>query len=192
MNNSIVLSIGKKIREIRTQQKLKLTDIADKAGISKGLLSRIENGRTIPSLPVLLHIIKVLDIDYSGFFEGIDNPQLSSYIVKRREEYTHLEKEEAVGFSYFSILSEGFGNVAMQVNILELEPDAKREKVTTDGYTYLYILQGKVDYLLNDEIVHLEEGDSLLFNATIPHVPQNNTPSPAKLLVLYIISSEKK
>ncbi len=191
MNNNILLSIGRKIRDIRIQQNQKLINIAEKAGISKGLLSQIENGRTIPSLPVLLQIIKILQTDYADFFEGLENQQTDTYILKRKKDYTHLEKEESEGFNYLSILSECFGNVAIQVNILELQPNAKRERVTTDGYTYLYILQGEIDYLIGNEKVHLTDGDSLFFNATIPHVPQNNTHQPAKILVLYILSSEK-
>ena len=85
MNHSVLLSIGKKIREIRISKKIKLVDVAKQAEISKGLLSQVENGRTIPSLPVLLQIIKVLGIDYSVFFEGIDTPSSSPYILKRKE-----------------------------------------------------------------------------------------------------------
>ena len=191
MNHSVLLSIGKKIREIRISKKIKLVDVAKQAEISKGLLSQVENGRTIPSLPVLLQIIKVLGIDYSVFFEGIDTPSSSPYILKRKENYTHFEKEDAIGFNYFSVLSESISNVAIQVNILELEPNAKREKVITDGYTYLYIIQGQIEYFLDEEMMELHEGDSLFFNGQIPHVPRNNTDSLAKILVLYMLSPEK-
>lgn len=191
MNNTVLLSIGKKIREIRTSKKIKLIDLAASAQISKGLVSQIENGRTIPSLPVLFQIIKALEIDYPSFFEGIDNHSSNQIILKRKEEYSPIEKEEAIGFNYFSILAESIGNVALQFNILELKPEAQRNKVVTNGYTYLYILQGDIDYLLDDELVALHEGDSLFFNGTIPHVPQNNSNSIARILVLYMLSSEK-
>ena len=77
------------------------------------------------------------------------------------------------------------------MNILELEPNAKREKVITDGYTYLYIIQGQIEYFLDEEMMELHEGDSLFFNGQIPHVPRNNTDSLAKILVLYMLSPEK-
>ena len=191
MNHGVLLSIGKKIREIRVNKKIKLVDAAQQAKISKGLLSQVENGRTIPSLPVLLQIIKVLGVGYSVFFEGIDNPASSPYLLKKKEDYTYFEKEDAIGFNYFSVLSESIGNVAMQVNILELEPNAKREKVITDGYTYLYIIQGQIEYYLDEEMMELHEGDSLFFNGQIPHVPENNTGSTAKILVLYMLSPDK-
>lgn len=188
MNTTILLTVSKKVREIRMNKKIKQVDLATKAQISKGLLSQIENGRTIPSLPVLLQIIKALEIDYSTFFEGIENQTSGRFIYKQKEDYQRVEKEEAVGFNYFSILSESFGNIALQFNILELAPNAQREKVATNGFTYLYILQGEVDYLLDDETVCLSEGDSLLFNGNIPHVPLNHSGSVARIFVLYILS----
>ena len=191
MNHSALLSIGKKVREIRTGKKIKLIEVAEKAGISKGLLSQVENGRTIPSLPVLLQIIKVLGVDYSVFFEGIDDPTNSPYILKKKEDYTPFEKEDAIGFNYFSVFSQSVNNMAIQVNILELTPRAKREKVVTNGYTYLYILEGEIEYLLDEQSMELCEGDSLFFNGQIPHVPKNNSNSNAKILVIYMLSPDK-
>jgi len=191
MSTTILLAIGKKVREIRINRKMKLVDLAIEARISKGLLSQIENGRTIPSLPVLLQIIKAIGVDYSVFFEGIENQTSGKFFFKRKKDYTRVEKEEAVGFHYFSILSESIGNVALQFNILELEPNARREKVITNGFTYLFMLQGEVEYLLDGEVLTLCEGDSLFFNGNIPHVPLNNSASVVRIFVLYILSSEK-
>lgn len=189
MNSTILLSIGKKVHEIRTSKKMKLVELAALANVSKGLLSQIENGRTIPSLPVLLQIIKALDIGYSAFFEGIENQPAGNYILQRKEHYTRIEKEEARGFSYFSILSESIGNMALQFNMLELGPNAEREKVITNGYTYLFLLQGEVNYILEKEVLTLREGDSLFFNGNIPHVPRNDSGFPARILVVYMLSS---
>lgn len=191
MTSSILSGISKKIKATRTSKMLKLTEVAEKAKISKGLLSRIENGRVIPSLPVLLQIIKTLEVDYATFFDGIDNDLNSGYLLIRKENYERIEKEDAIGFQYFSILSESAGNVSLDFNILELSPNAQREKVTTQGYTYLFLISGSIEYILNDEVLVMNEGDSLFFNATIPHVPRNTTTKTAKIFVLYIISPEK-
>ena len=191
MTNSILSHISKKIKAIRTNKMLKLTEVAEKAKISKGLLSRIENGRVIPSLPVLLQIIKTLEVDYATFFEGIDNDLNSGYLLIRKADYERIEKEDAIGFQYFSILSQSVGNVSLDFNILELTPNAQREKVTTQGYTYLLLISGSIEYILNDKVILLNKGDSLFFNATIPHVPRNTTTETAKIFVLYIISPEK-
>lgn len=190
MGNKSLLLIGKKLKEIRIQKKIKLVELAVKAKISKGLLSQIENNRAIPSLPVLLQIINALEIDYSSFFKEIESQTSSELIYKKKEDYSKINKEESVGFEYFLIFSENIGNVNFQFNILELKPEAKRNKVTTDGYTYLYMLHGEVKYKVGKDSYILKEGDSLFFNGNIPHVPHNNTNEIAKIFVLYILAAK--
>ena len=57
-----LIGIGKRIKEIRKAGNNTISDVATKAGVTAGLISSVENGRTIPSLPVLLKIIDSLDI----------------------------------------------------------------------------------------------------------------------------------
>ncbi len=188
MNSNILLLIGRKLKDIRIQKKIKLVKLASKAKISKGLLSQIENNRTIPSLPVLLQIINVLEIDYSSFFEGIENQTSTQLVFIRKEDYTRIEKEDAIGFQYLSILSENINHVNFQFNILELKPDARRDTVLTNGYTYILMLTGEVEYIVGENSFILNEGDSLFFNGSVPHVPRNYSGKTATLFVLYILS----
>lgn len=189
MNEQIYLRIGKRIKEIRLENRITLKEIALEAGVSKGLLSKIENGRTIPSLPVLIQIIKVLKTDLSQFFEGISNEIAYSYIHKKAIEYEPEQKENAEGFQYFSILNTSVTNAVFQSVLLKLSPGAKREKVVTDGFTFLYLIEGTVNYLLGNEMITLETGDSLFFDGKIPHVPQNAADSTAIILVIYLLKT---
>lgn len=189
--NYTLVKIGKKVREFRNEKNLKLIEVASKAGISKGLLSKIENGRTIPSLPVLLQIVKALEVDLSSFFEGVEESASYQFIHCKKEDYQALQKEDSVGFNYFSIMNDSFSNIAFQTALLELSPNAQREKVTTDGYEFLYLLDGEVDYWLGQEAVSLNTGDSLFFNGRIPHVPQNKTNKVARILVIYMLTADK-
>ncbi|WP_394801049.1 helix-turn-helix domain-containing protein [Niabella ginsengisoli] len=64
-----------------------ITTIAGKADVSNGLISRIENGRTIPSLPVLLSIVNALGVPVADFFKDIpaSNEKNISYHVKKNK-----------------------------------------------------------------------------------------------------------
>ena len=96
-----LLNIGKRIKEIRKDKQLIISDVADKAGVSNGLISRIENGRSFPSLPVLLNIIGALNIEVSSFFDGMEKSASKKYIVTRKNETYEIHKEvEAEGFIY--------------------------------------------------------------------------------------------
>ncbi len=187
MINPVIGGIGKKIRKIRQEKQIKLHELAEEAQISKGLLSKIENNRTIPSLPVLISIIKALKEEMSAFFEGIDISGENPVIYKKKSEHYSFEKEEALGFIYHFILEKTLFNQSIEAVILELLPNSKREKVTTDGFEFKYILKGNVEYHLGDDIIEMEEGDSLLFNGNIPHVPVNKSDKPASMLVIYLL-----
>lgn len=191
MGAGLYLRIGKKIREIRQENKTTLVEIATKANVSKSLLSKIENGRTIPSLPVLLQIVKALDTDLNNFFSDISDDISYGYMHKKAEDYTFYQKEDSEGFSYYSILNESVQNMAFQSSLLRLEPGAKREKVVTDGFTFIYLIDGDVDYLLDKDVISFKTGDSLFFDGKIPHVPQNNSTKTAILLVIYLLTTNK-
>ncbi|WP_170154592.1 helix-turn-helix domain-containing protein [Mangrovibacterium diazotrophicum] len=188
MNNEDVHYVGKRIKEIRLQKEMKLVDLAIKSGISKGLLSRIENGRTIPSLPVLFNIITTLNENPSSFFETMGQGSNSPfYMLLKKEEYSAIEKEDSVGFNYFSIFSRSFSDFTFNAVLLLLEPDAKREMVTTDGMEFIYLASGNIEYKLGDETISMEEGDSLFFDGRVPHLKINNSEQTARILVIYLL-----
>lgn len=181
-----LIGIGKHIKKIRKENQFTISDIASKANVSNGLISRIENGRTIPSLPVLLSIIASLDTPVSLFFENLGTENNAKFIVNRNKEYTDIEKEiDAEGFSYKFIFSKQLSAIGFEAVLLEVKPNSKREKIITDAFEFKYILNGEITYQIDNEEILLNEGDSLFFDGRIPHVPINNTTVSCKMLVIY-------
>ena len=186
--NLYLLQIGKKIKETRISNGNVIREIAKKANVSKGLVSKIENGRTVPSLPVLISIINALDVNLSDFFRDIEPITTSDFIHIKERDFTLIEKEKSEGFVYHHIHNQDFRGFSFASDLLEIYPDATREFVTTDGYEFLYMLDGYVDYHLGDKKLKLKKGDSLFFNGQIPHLPENLNDEVAKLLVVYILT----
>jgi transcriptional regulator with XRE-family HTH domain len=183
-----ISNIGKRIKEIRLSREQKLVDVAIKSGVSKGLLSRIENGRTIPSLPVLLDIISALGEKPGGFFESIDYSSGSLfYKLIKKNEYLPIDKEDSVGFNYYSIVSKSFSETTFNAVLLELEPHASRELVTTDGMEFIYLVSGTINYQLGNTTLLMEEGDSLFFDGRVPHLKINKSGETARILVIYLL-----
>ena len=181
-----LIGIGKRIKEIRKNGNLTISEIAMRAGVTSGLISRIENGRTIPSLPVLLKIISSLDIEVTDFFSGLPQANGYKYIISRKEENTVIEKEDdAVGFSYSYIFGKQINSLGFEAVLLQVHPNSKREKVHTDAYEFKYMLSGECYYVIDDEEVLLKEGDSIFFDGRIAHVPENRSENTATILVLY-------
>ena len=181
-----LIGIGKRIKEIRKKENHTISHIAQRAEVTNGLISRIENGRTIPSLPVFLKIINALDIEVTEFFKGIPQVNGSGYIVSRKEENEPIEKEdEAVGFAYTHIFGKQLSSMGFEAVLLKIEPDSQREKVTADAYEFKYVLNGECHYIIGQDEIFLREGDSIFFDGRVPHVPVNREKKVLVMLVIY-------
>lgn len=190
MENEIIVQISQKIKSLRKENGLTLQDVAERAGVTKGLISQIENSRTIPSLLVLMQIIKALEVDLNSFFNNISlEGREAPILVLRKEEYRKFEKETASGYSYERIVTRKLKSGAVDFVILEIQPGSERDYVTTDAFEFKYILQGNVTYHFRDQTIILNEGDSMLFDGRLEHNPVNKGDIPVKMLVVYFFEN---
>lgn len=185
----MLIQISNKIKNLRKSKNFTVQELADKAGVSKGLISQIENSRTIPSLLVLIQIIKALEIDFTEFFGDLSmNEKGLNILVKRQDDYTFFEKETAKGYNYYRIFTKSFSNTTIDIVLLEVMPGSKRDYVTTDAYEYKFMVSGSITYDFNGQRILLNEGDSILFDGNIAHNPINESDKPAKMLVIYFFN----
>lgn len=193
MEENTLLQISNHIKDKRREKNITIQELAQKANVSKGLISQIENSRTVPSLIVLIDIIKALEIDFNDFFKDIHTKNgQPSILVKRKSDYEPFEKENSIGFYYHRIFTQYINQSTVDIIILELEPGAERPLMETDAYEYKYVLKGGISYKFNDEIIDLNEGDSILFDGRIPHTPQNPGKETALILVVYFFEEKNK
>ena len=187
MNEELLLLIGDKIKTKRTQKNITLEQLARKAGVSKGLISQIENNRTVPSLPVLFNIIQSLEENLPSFFEGMQNGHSrNNILLVRKGKERHFTKEPVKGFSYKRILTRSMVSQATDVVLLELKKKAaRRQMIRTEAFECKYLLKGKVEYQIEKETIILQEGDTLFFDGRAPHRVRNIGTSDARILVLY-------
>jgi transcriptional regulator with XRE-family HTH domain len=187
LDNEVIARIAQKIRATRLKKNLTIQELADRTKVSKGLLSKIENSRTLPSLPVFVTLIQSLDISLKEFFEDMVLINGKEYLLVKKENYQAVDREGRPGFNYHYILSQNLAVSTMEAVLLTLEPGAKGRPTTTDGYEFKYMISGSCEYQINNEVVILEEGDSIYFDASIPHLPVNSSRKKAVMLVIYFI-----
>ena len=193
MEEDILIQISNRIKERRREKNITVQELAVRANVSKGLISQIENSRTIPSLMVLIEIIKALEIDLNEFFKDIRSKSDDlPILVKRKTDYEHFEKEHALGFHYQRIFTKSINPGTIDIVILELEPGATRPLVETDAFEYKYVLSGEIEYQFNEEKIILSQGDSMLFDGRIPHTPKNLGTTTASMLVIYFFEEKGK
>jgi len=187
IDNEVVSRIAQKIRMHRLEKNLTVQELAKRSHVSKGLLSKIENSRTIPSLPVFITIIQSLEISLKEFFREMVLSNGKNYLLVKKDQAVPMHREDRTGFKYHYLLSQNLTNGTMEAVLLSIEPGAKGNPTTSDGYEFKYVLKGTCDYLINEEVVSLEEGDALYFDASIPHLPVNNTKKRVEMLVIYFM-----
>ncbi|NDC40835.1 MAG: helix-turn-helix domain-containing protein [Chitinophagia bacterium] len=186
MEGAYMLEISKKIKKKRVEKDLTVQELANKSGVTKGMISQIENGRSIPSLPVLFKIISSLDMAVNDFFadmtSGIKDEPV---IVRKNSDYEDFQKEDAVGFFYKRIFVQDVPGSTVDFVLLTLEPGATRPQVQTAALEYKYVISGSVSYIINGNTYELHTGDSIFFNGMMPHVPQTIGEQPAVMLIVY-------
>ncbi|MBL0744523.1 helix-turn-helix domain-containing protein [Chryseolinea lacunae] len=187
IDNEVVTRIAQKIRSTRLEKNLTIQQLATRTHVSKGLLSKIENSRTIPSLPVFITLIQSLEISLKEFFQDMVLMHGKDYLFVKKGDYRNMERERREGFNYHYILSQTIPHCTMEALILTLEPGAKGRTVPTEGFAFKHILAGTCDYQIHDETFTMEEGDSLYLDASVPHLPLNKTRKNAVMLVVYFI-----
>lgn len=187
IDNEVVLRIAQKIRSTRLEKNMTIQQLATRTKVSKGLLSKIENSRTVPSLPVFITLIQSLDISLKDFFRDMVLVTGKNYLLVKKDQYASVEREGRTGFNYQYILSQTLTTCTLEAVLLELEPGATGRPSTTDGYEFKYIISGSCEYQINNETLALEEGDSIYFDASVPHLPINRSKRKVVMLVIYFI-----
>ncbi len=188
MNEDLILLIGEKIKSKRTQKKITVETLANKAGVTKGLISQIENNRTVPSLPVLFNIIQALNEDLKTFFEDMHVHFTNGHVlIIRKGEEKPFEKEPVRGFTYKRILTKSLVTQAIDIAVLELKRGAGRKQmITTDAFECKHILKGKIEYQIEKEKFTLEAGDTLFFDGRARHRVKNIGQGEAAILIVYL------
>lgn len=184
--NEDLMVLGGRLREIRKEKRLTLQQLAERTGLTAGLLSKIENLRTSPSLSVLSDLARELGTDMADLFlsadQGGGNRKWRHFPAGS---FRKIDREENCGFCYKLILESRLSGDRQQVMLVEVDPGARREAVSGDGNEILYMISGRLNYRVGNDVIELGPGDVLFFDSSVPHVPENPGPGKAVLLAVY-------
>lgn len=175
-------SVGRKIRELRNSADLSLKTLSEKSGLNINTLSLIENGKTSPSVSTLQQLARALVVPITAFFE--------SEPVEKRIVYTHHDDRPGVNIlkGFMENLGLDLRDHAIQPFILTLQPGAGDSDplIIHTGHEFIYCLTGKVDYEIEGNQYPLNPGDSLVFEAHLPHKWQNKYETESQILLVLV------
>lgn len=177
-----VVSVGQRLRKIRILRGLSLRALAERSGLNINTLSLIENERTSPSVSTLQQLAQSLQVSITEFFQTDHG---SKKLVHQKQ-----GERSQVAFKHNTMedLAAGMPRFGAEPIIVTLEPDADSGKkpIVHTGREFIYCLDGRISYTVDNENYLLESGDSLIFEAYLPHQWKNIDSTPSRvLLVLY-------
>lgn len=177
-------AIGREIRTLRQRQSLSVADLASETGLSLGMLSKIENGNTSPSLTTLSAIAQALGVPITSFFRGYETRR-SAVHTKAGEGVSKDRMGTRAGHQYTLLghLQANTSGVVVEPYLITLsETSDVFPTFQHDGVELLYMLEGKVGYRHGEDVYTLEPGDTLFFDADAPHGPEQLLDLPARFL----------
>lgn len=167
MNNSEVL--GHNLKRLRTQRQLSLGQLANISGISKVMLSQIEKGEANPTVNTIWKIASGLRVHYT---ELLDNQRNDAVLTKKDDAVMQVENDgDYTSFVYYSASPDR----PFDLFVIELLP---QKRYASDGHLigskeYLLINKGRAKVTIDNRDYILEQGDSLSFESSNPHVYEN-------------------
>ena len=161
--------IGGHLKVLRAARGMTLERLAEATGLTKSYLSKIQNSRKLPPIATLSRIANALGTGIGSFFGDILEAREGASVVRRDERLPVVRGGTAFGYDYVSLAHQRLSK-SMEPFVFTF-PSKIDTHVFFDhgGEEFVFILSGKVIFQVGDERWTLEEGDSIYFDAAIPH-----------------------
>lgn len=178
------VAIGRELRAFRKQQNMTVADLSKQTAISVGMLSKIENGNTSPSLTTLQTLANALSVPLTSFFRGFEE----------KREAVHTPAGQGVSidragtraghqYNLLGHIGANTSGVIVEPYLIVLTSESDTfETFQHDGIETIFMLEGAVDYRHGSKIYPLRPGDTLFFEADAPHGPETLVELPARYL----------
>ena len=181
-DSAMEINVGGSLRRLREERDLTLRALAARSSLAINTLSLIENGKSSPSVSTLQQLAVALEVPITAFVETEMEKENIAYLKVNRRPRATFEH------GMLEDLGAGARIRAVEPFIVTLEPNAGSgpQDIVHTGYEFIYCLEGRIAYTIDGRTYLLEAGDSLLFEACLPHHWQNLSPQKSKsILVLY-------
>jgi transcriptional regulator with XRE-family HTH domain len=163
-------AIGAKLRALRLKKKMGLVELGSHSGLSPALLSKIERGKLVPTLPTLLRIALVFSVGLEHFFtETARQPTLAVVRRSERQRFPERVGEKRPAYHFESLDFPALERT-MSAYFVEFESDGREShRHQHPGAELLYVIDGQVTVTVGETSHVLDAGDSMYFDSSVPH-----------------------
>jgi transcriptional regulator with XRE-family HTH domain len=186
VNRTLEEGIGAEVRRLRRSLDLTVAELGTAAGISAGMLSKIENASISPSLATLDALAKALNVPVSRLFAESEERRDCSFV--KAGSGVRIERRGTKAGHQYDLLGHSLaGELGVEPYLITLKEDAvPYTSFRHAGVEFLYMLSGKVRYRHADRTYLMEPGDALFFDAAARHGPEALVEAPMQYLSIII------
>ncbi len=189
-DNRLELCIGREVRQLRQKHNMTVTELADLAGLSSGMLSKIENGLTSPSLGTLQSLASALNVSVTSLMRRFEVRRDATF-VQAGGGLRIQRRGTRAGYEY-RLLGHSLNiDISMEPFVITLTDKSEVfPAFEHDGTEFLYVLEGRMDYHHGGATYSMGPGDSLFFDAEVAHGPENLVQTPIRFVCVIVSSTD--
>jgi transcriptional regulator with XRE-family HTH domain len=175
-------AIGREVKRFREKLGLTIAELAKSASLSAGMLSKIENGATSPSLATLQALSRSLQVPVTALFKSYEEIRDATF-VKAGLGLTIERRGTRAGHQYQLLGHSPHGPVMVEPYLITLTHETDVfPAFQHPGMEFLYMLEGNVVYRHGEKTYDMHPGDALFFDAESPHGPDELRKLPARYI----------
>ncbi len=190
-DNQLEVAIGHQVRQFRQDLDMTVAEVAKLAGLSSGMLSKIENGMTSPSLATLRALSRALNVPVTSFFRKFEEQRDATYV--KAGEGLPIERRGTRAGHLYHLLGHSVGHrTSVEPYLITLtEKSEVFPLFQHSGTEFIYVLEGRVIYRHGSQTYDMGPGDSLFFDSDVPHGPEELVALPVRMLSLIVRPGEE-
>jgi transcriptional regulator with XRE-family HTH domain len=180
--NGPTMEIGKKIKALRIQKQLTLAQLAQKSGLSTGVLSQVERDLSTPRVTTLQKISKALNISLSSMFSDNGLPANGGLYTETQKPdsgfvaVVRKEQRKKLLMPWGTTMEMLCPDLRHKIEFMYLvyPPCTKVDEIYShQGEECGLVLEGTFKGIIGDQEITLEEGDSVYYDSSLPHRWEN-------------------
>ena len=188
-------SVARAIKNLRKDKGYSLNRLSSLSGLSKGYLSKIENGINVPTITTMARIATALDVEVTYFFlkQGETSQNRKMVFVRKEDrKVINIKAPQSVVRKRWPLASRKYDR-HMDPYIIEVPLEATN-LYQFDGQEFYYVLEGRIEMTYGGETFVFDAGDSVYIDCDVPYAGRSLGPGPAKVLVVvyHVGPKEKK
>lgn len=186
-------AIGRQVRALRKKLDMRVTELAKLAGLSSGMMSKIENGLTSPSLSTLAALSGALNVPVTALFQQFEERREATFVPAGQG--LKIERRGTRSGHQYHLLGHSHDKtLAVEPYMITLTDESDSFPYFQHaGSEFIYMLDGGMSYRHGDRVYPMKPGDSLFFDATAPHGPESLADLPCNFIavIAYLHGSER-